>query len=50
MKYRTLFMLGTGLYYTEWFDTRGEVDTFVHDAQDDGVDVRWIENEDGDVL
>ncbi|UPU15913.1 hypothetical protein [Stenotrophomonas virus Jojan60] len=39
-----------GYYYTEWFDTLPEARTFVNQAfKDGGIDVRAIEDENGEV-
>lgn len=50
MKYRVLFLVGHGLYYTEWLDTLAEAKTFAREGYLDGLAVRQIENEDGVVI
>lgn len=50
MKYRVLFLVGHGLYYTEWLDTLDEADTFAREAYLEGIAVRYIEDEDGQVV
>lgn len=50
MKYRVLFAVDRGIYYTEWFDTRAEADKFVVDAREDNLHVVQIEDEDGEVI
>lgn len=51
MKYRVYFVLYSGNYYTEWFETFGEAEDFVTDAdRSGGAFARWIENEDGEVI
>lgn len=50
MKFKALLIIGHGLYYTEWFDTKEELDTFLKDAERERIEVRWVENEVGDVL
>lgn len=50
MKYRVLFHVGYGMYYTEWFETLEEAKDFVGGANRDRLDVRQIEDEEGDVI
>lgn len=50
MKYRAKFLLGGRIYYTEWLDTLAEAKTFAREAYLDGLAVRQIEDEDGQVV
>lgn len=50
MKYKVLFLVGGGLYYTEWLDTLDEAETFAREAYLDRIAVRYIEDEDGRVV
>ena len=50
MKYRVLFHVAFGIYYTEWFETLGEAKDFVNNAELGGLDMLQIEDEDGEVI
>lgn len=50
MKFRVYFVFNKGgVYYSEWFDTLGEADKFVQDAEASGALASrpWVEDEDG---
>lgn len=51
MQYRVCFKMSGWYFYTEWFETLHEANFFVREADDfTGLDVRYIENSDGEVI
>lgn len=49
-QYRVQFVLPGGVYYTEWFASFREAADFCLHAGRARVDVRFIENQDGEVV